>query len=357
MKAQHWVGVGLGICVALYLVYTHLQFFGDLSFLGGILLLEVLIVCLWNYEQRFFVFLLIAFVWAGMHVPLQGTWTAGRWAVLAAGAAAGYAVWLKNPRRPFGTMHLLAFFCVCAAFVSATVSQYVQMASLKACSLLLLFLYCSSGARLAVIDREEPLFFWAGLGKRDRGLRYCILLSSAWADDMGESKLLPGAAMSIGLFPVLLWGWLTSEGPGIRARRLGALLLCTYLVFFSMARAGIVSITVVTLIFCVCLRQYKLLMKSAALLLVLIAVTGIYDPAALNSRLGNSKKRSFTRATRAKGCWARGNHLGRKRFKRSRSIRGLELDTVPVLPARIPEILSVRFLRALRRCASTVAAT
>ena len=300
MKAQHWVGVGLGICLALYLVYTHLQFFGDLSFLGGILLLEVLIVCLWNYEQRFFVFLLIAFVWAGMHVPLQGTWTAGRWAVLAAGAAAGYAVWLKNPRRPFGTIHLLAFFCVCAAFVSATVSQYVQMASLKACSLLLLFLYCSSGARLAVIDREDRFFsglVWGSeIAVYITAFCYLVLGQTIW----GNPNSL-GAAMSIGLFPVLLWGWLTSEGLGIRARRLGALLLCTYLVFFSMARAGIVSITLVTLIFCVCLHQYKLLIKSAALLLVLIAATGIYDPVALNSRLGNFEEAVIYKGHKGEG--------------------------------------------------------
>jgi len=300
MKIQHWMGLVLGSCVALYLLYTHLQFFGDLSFLGGILLLEVLIICIWKYEQRFFVFLLIAFVWAGMHVPLQGTWTAGRWAVLAAGAAAGYAVWLKNPRRSFGAMHLLAFFCVSAAFVSATVSQYVQMASLKACSLLLLFLYCSAGARLAVIDREERFFsglVWGcELAVYITAFCYLVLGQSIW----GNPNSL-GAAMSIGLFPVLLWGWLTSEGLGVRTRRLGALLLCTYLVFFSMARAGIISISLVTAIFCVCLHQYKLLVKAAAILLVLIAVTGIYDPAALNSRLGNLEEAVIYKGHKGEG--------------------------------------------------------
>lgn len=300
MKPLHWIGVALGLILALYALYTHLQYFGDLSFLGGILLLEVLIACIWKYDQRFFVFLLIAFVWAGMHIPLEGTWTAGRWAVLAAGAAVGYVVWLKNPRRPFGTLHLLAFFCVCAAFVSATVSPYIQMASLKASSLLLLFLYCSAGARLAVVDREER--FFAGLIWGSEivvyitAFCYLVLGESIW----GNPNSL-GAATSIGLFPVLLWGWLTSEGIGVRSRRLGALLLCTYLVFFSMARAGMVSIVIVTLVFCFCLHQYKLLVKATAILLVLIAVTGILDPVALGNRLGGLEEAVIYKGHKGEG--------------------------------------------------------
>lgn len=158
VKPLAWVAMGLGLVLSLYFVYAHLQYFGDVSFLGGILLLEVVIVSLWKYDQRFFVVLMISFVWAGMNVPLQGAWTGGRWVVLSAGALVGYIVWMKTPRKAFGRMHLLAFFCVSAAFVSATVSSFVQMASLKALSLLLLFLYCSAGARLAVIGREGRFF-------------------------------------------------------------------------------------------------------------------------------------------------------------------------------------------------------
>jgi O-antigen ligase len=285
LKPVHGLGVVLGLGLVLYLAYSHLQYFGDLSFLGGILLLEVIVVCAWKYDQRFFLFLMIAFLWAGMQIPLKGTWTAARWVVLAAGAATGYAIWLKNPRRAFGTIHLLAFFCVCAAFVSATVSPFVQMASLKASSLLLLFLYCSSGARLAVLDREsrffEGLIWGTEIAVYVTAFCYFVLGQSIW----GNPNSL-GAAMSIGVFPVLLWGWLTTEGIGARARRLGALLLCTYMVFFSVARAAMVSIILVMLVFCFCLHQYKLLVKAVAILVFLIAVSGIYDPAALGNRLG-----------------------------------------------------------------------
>src|SRR5216683_2328788 len=227
---------------------------------AGILLLEIIIASLWNYGQRFFVLLMITFVWAGMHVPLQSAWTAGRWVVLSAGAVVGCIIWTKNPRRRFGALHLIAFFCVCAAFVSATVSPFIQMASLKALSLFLLFLYCASGARVAVLGREDRFFrglLWGSeIAVYATAICYLGLGQSIW----GNPNSL-GAAMSIGLFPILLWGWLTSDRPALRLRRLAALLLCVYLVFFSMARAGMASLILVTLVFCFCLKQYKLLLR------------------------------------------------------------------------------------------------
>ncbi|MGO9862140.1 MAG: hypothetical protein ACLPLR_00900, partial [Terriglobales bacterium] len=57
MKPQQWIGIALGGMLALYFVYSHLQYFGNVSFLGGILLLEVIVIFLWKYEQRFFVLL------------------------------------------------------------------------------------------------------------------------------------------------------------------------------------------------------------------------------------------------------------------------------------------------------------
>ena len=89
VKPLQWAGIVLGVSLVLYFIYFHLQYFGDVTFLGGILLLEVIIASLWKYDQRFFVLLMIAFVWAGMHVPLQGAWTIGRWVVLSAGAVVG----------------------------------------------------------------------------------------------------------------------------------------------------------------------------------------------------------------------------------------------------------------------------
>jgi O-antigen ligase len=288
LKPLHWVGIGLGAILAMYFAYTHLYYFGSISFLGGILLLEILVAGIWRYDQRFFVLLMVAFLWAGLHVPMQGAWTSGRWVVLVAGAAVGCIAWMKTPRRPFGALHLVAFFCICTAFVSATVSPFLQMASLKALSLLLLFLYCASGIRLAVLGREDRFFhglLWGTeIAVYVTAICYFGLGESIW----GNPNSL-GASMSVGVFPVLLWGWFISDVPGVRLRRLAALLLCTYLVFFSGARAGMAAVVLVTLVFCVCLHQYKLLVKTAALLLVLIAVTGVFAPGKLDTKLGDLK--------------------------------------------------------------------
>lgn len=288
MKPLSWAGIIIGIIALLYLLYFHLQYFGNVSLLGMILLLEIIIASLWKYDQRFFVLLMVIFTWAGMRVPLQGAWTIGRWVVLSVGAVVGFIVWSKTPRRPFRAIHLIAFFCVSAAFVSATVSVFVRMASLKALSLSILFLYCASGARLAVFGREERFFqglLWgAEFIVYGTAVCYFGLGMGVWGNPNSM-----GAVMSIVCLPLLLWGWLNSDGPMVRGHRLVALLLCAYLIRFSMARAAMVSAALVILIFCLCLHQYKLLGKIVAFTLVVIALAGMLMPATLSRQLGELK--------------------------------------------------------------------
>jgi len=64
-------------------------------------------------------------------------------------------------------------------------------------------------------------------------------------------------------------------------------LLCTYLILFSMARAAMIATIVVTLVLCLCLRQYKLLVKVTGLVLLMIAATGMLSPQTLDRSLGN----------------------------------------------------------------------
>lgn len=289
MKPSQWAALLGVVAIVLYGIYSHLDYFGNTSYLGAILLLEIIIASIWKYSERFFVLLMVAFVWAGMNVPFEGEWTAGRWVVLFVGAFAGFIVWMKSPRSHFKAIHLIAFFCVGAAFVSASVSPFVQMASFKAFSLLLLLVYCSTGARLGALGREDRFFNGLVLGTE---IVVYITLVSYWVIGRpiwGNPNSL-GAAMSIGVFPVLFWGWLVSDGRGVKTRRLIALVLCTYLIVVSMARAGMAAMFLVTLVVCFCLRQYKILVKVAAFALLLVAVTGMIAPEVLESRFTDVKE-------------------------------------------------------------------
>ena len=93
-----------------------------------------------------------------MSVPFSTVWTAGRWAVLALGAIVGFALYIRSEHPRFSTFHLVAMFTVLAALVSAAVSSFPMLSFMKALSLLLLFLYGSTGARLALGGREEKFF-------------------------------------------------------------------------------------------------------------------------------------------------------------------------------------------------------
>ena len=282
LKPWQWTGLCLGISFGLYFVFFHLQSFRDMSFLGAILAIEIIIVSLWKYDQRVFALILITYILAGVQLPLQGVASLGRWVVLAAGAGAGMVIWLTSPRGKFRTVHLVATFCVLTAFVSASVSQYVQMASLKALSLALLLLYCACGVRLAAVGRENKFFPAVILGAE--AVVYVTAASYALGDAMWGNPNSLGAAMSIGVFPLLLWGWQTSDGLVGKFRKLVALLICTYLVGFSLSRASMISVAVVIVTFCLCLHRYKLLAKIIAVVLFFVAIGGILAPDTLSQQ-------------------------------------------------------------------------
>jgi len=280
-----WTGIALGVLLALYCIFHFFPYFADGTFLGGVLLLEVIVVCLCKYEERFYLLMLVAFAWAGMNLPMESAWMIARWVVLFAGALVGFIVWTKTPRAPFRSLHLIAFFCVCAALVSATVSPLARTASLKALSLLLLFLYCASGGRLAVLGREERFFRGLLLGCEITTYFTVFCYFGLGAAIWGNPNSL-GVAMSVGVFPILFWGWLISDAPLLKFRRLVSLLLCGYLIMVSGERAGMVAAVAATVTFCLCLHQYKLLVKVTALALLLVAVAGVFAPDALTRRLG-----------------------------------------------------------------------
>lgn len=266
----------LFLCL-LYAAQTRPAYFTNFNYLGGVLLLEIMLFAIWHYEKYFFAILILSFLWAGSNFPLSGAGMAIRWVFLGFGALVGVAKWGKIERRHhFSAIHLVALLCVLSAAVSSMVSNRTEMSLLKSLSLFLLFLYCSSGARVAMAGREATFF---------RGfLRACELISYFSAvfylggfEVYGNPNSL-AAVMGVVIVPVLLWGVLVSEDRNVRLRRGLALSLATALLFFSAGRAGFLASAVAATVLCVVLRRQELFLKGAFLLVFLLTVIAVMQP-------------------------------------------------------------------------------
>ncbi len=269
--------LALSCLFAVYAVVYRPVYFSSSDELGILLFLQILLAAIWNYRVRFFPLLLMAFLWAGMMVPLNAAWTSGRWLVLAVGALAGLTVYTRDERHYFGTFHLVALFGVIAAFLSAAVSAYPTLAFLKALSLFLLFLYGSTGARAAVLGREMSFFSNLLLGCELLVYLTAISYFVFHNEIFGNPNSL-GAVMGVVVAPILLWGILVSERPTTHGRRIFAFALALLLLFSSYARAGIAAAAVSCILLCVALRRYRLLFKGAAIALALAAFVAAVVP-------------------------------------------------------------------------------
>jgi hypothetical protein len=94
-------------------------YFSNQTYLGGLLLFELIVAALWMYRKVFFPLILVAFLFAGLDLPLGSFWVTGRWIFLAVGALAGTVIMLKDRSHRVGSFHVLALFCVLAGTVSA----------------------------------------------------------------------------------------------------------------------------------------------------------------------------------------------------------------------------------------------
>lgn len=265
-------------CVcALYAVVLRPAYFSNADGLAALLFIEVLVAAIWNYRARFFLLLLAAFLWAGMALPLSEALTTGRWVVLAVGALAGLIVYARDQRYSFGTFHLVALFCVTAAMVSAAVSAYPSLAFLKGTSLLLLFLYGSTGARLTVMERTT-VFFSSLLTGCELLVYVSAILYFIFRYEIFGNPNSMGAVMGVVALPLLLWGILVSERPTTRWRRTFAFALALVLLFSSYARAGIAAAAVSCFLLCLFLRRYGLLLAGTCVALLLAALVAAIVP-------------------------------------------------------------------------------
>ena len=247
-------------------------------YLSAFIFLQVLLAAIWSFRTRFFPLLMVAFLWAGMGtLPFSGVWTSGRWFVLIVGAAAGCAIYLHEAHHRFYSFHLMALFCVIAALVSAVVSSFPKVALLKALSLLLLFLYTSTGARLAVMaDRERLLrsiIFSVEVLVYFSAVCYFVFHFPVF----GNPNSL-GATMGVAAVPLLLWEKLTNQNVKRNPRINFAFALSVLLLFFSQARAGIIGAVVACGIVCIATRRFRFMIQAGAGALTLAVLAVLLVP-------------------------------------------------------------------------------
>jgi O-antigen ligase len=273
-KVALWLG---GVLLMLLFLRRYLFYFSTPIYLQGLILIEIVVATLWRFEVVFFPFLMLVFLWAGSDPGLlAGVAGSVRWVVLGIGAPAGAFLWMRRRQRAFTALHLAALFCVGSALASAMMSNVPMISLLKVASLFLLFLYASTGARMAIVGREER--FMRGLLLASEVVVFsCALGAILGLSLMGNPNSL-GAVMAVGLTPLLLWGFVVAQTPAERYRRGAVLLLCGVLLYSSLSRASLLAATVSAIVFCVCLRRQRLLLRGAFLCVFFLSVAAVARP-------------------------------------------------------------------------------
>lgn len=275
------IGAAIFVPVVLaYVAYTRPGYFTSQACLVG-LLLEVLIAAVSMYRRVFFPIMLMAFLLAGVDLPVGFGWAAARWLFLAVGATVGFLIMLKDRRLRFGLFHMLACFAVLTALISAFASRYSDVALLKALSLFLLFVYGSTGVRLAATGRESRFIF--GLLT---GVEIFVGVNAAFytvgIEAMGNPNSL-GAVMGFIAAPILLWGALV-EGPSAVQRRRWVLYgICMGMALMSHARAGLAAALISCGLLSLALRRYKLIIEGLVVILILVAAVALFRPQKLSA--------------------------------------------------------------------------
>ena len=291
------LGVGAGI----YLAHSMPGTFGNVAYLGALIFAELLILAVWKYRDLFFVFLMIAFAWTGMALPMKAAAFSMRWVLLATGAIVGFAVFMTQPRHRFGVFHLLAAVSVLGSFISASVSDEPAVSALKALSIALLFLYAACGGRTAIIGREDRFVArWLTASEivvYGTSVCYFLLNFEIW----GNPNSL---GLVIGLTcPVLLWAAILGQSRSERTRRYICFFLAVALLIYSHSRASILASSVAMVTLCILLRKNRLIIQGLAGVLCLISFCAIVAPSTLTSFASESTDTLVYKGKRDEGFW------------------------------------------------------
>jgi hypothetical protein len=286
-KLALMAGIICSVPILLYFAYARPGYFNNPVSLAWFLGAEVMLLVTWLYRRIFLPAVLLVFLLAGMGLPFVGFFFVGRWFFLALGAAVGAFILLKERRHHFRLFHGLAVLAAVAALVSSAVSRYPGFALLRATSLLLLFLYAGTGARLAVSGRENRFISGMVLAAEIfvGATAVCYL---AGIEVMGNPNSL-GAVMAVFAAPILLWATLIDYTPAIHHRRMLLFASAMYLIWYSRSRASLLAVFVSCSLLCLCLRQYKLFAHTMIILLILGTGTAIFHPESLHNMVSSTK--------------------------------------------------------------------
>ena len=269
--------VVLGLLVGYFFVETHPGYFNNVDYLAALVLLQLVMASLWKYEVVFFPLLMGFFLWGGMDLPYSSAGMTARWLVLVVAASAGFVMWMRLRQHSYNAFHLVAFFCVAAAFVSALVSADPPTSLLKVLSLFLLFLYGATGARLALLGRETKFIKGLIIGCEITVYASAISYLGLGAPIWGNPNSL-GAVMGVAVVPILLWAVIVAETRGQRYRCLLALLMAGILLYVALSRASMLAAAVAVIALCASLRRQRLLLQGAFVGVFVLACAAIVNP-------------------------------------------------------------------------------
>jgi O-antigen ligase len=252
--------------------------FANSTYLGAIIAIELVLACLWSFEKVFFPVTMWCFLSAATALPFAAESFTVRWLFLAVGAFAGAVIWIRSNRiKHFGVFHLIALFAVLSALASASTSGTPVTALLKVGSLFLLFLYASTGGRVALAGREAS--FVRGLVLACEILVFATALFYFAGHNLFGNPNNLGAFIGVVAIPVLLWAALVAESRGERQRHYTALALCVVLLYVSVCRAAIVADAAVMVALTMGLRRPRLLLKTAFVAIFFLEAVAVANPA------------------------------------------------------------------------------
>lgn len=285
----------MALLLLFFIVERRPGLFANVTILGAILALEIVLACLWRFKEVFFPVTMGCFVLAGTGLPFSAESFTLRWLFLAVGALAGFILWMgSNRQQHFGPFHLIALLCVLSALASASTSNVPVTALLKVGSLFLLFLYSSTGGRIALAGREKS--FVRGLVLTCEILVFVVSISYfAGYNIFGNPNNL-GAIVGVVATPILLWAALIAENRSERQRRYTALMLCGVLLYLTVCRAAIVADGALVVALTVALRRPRLLVRAAFVGALFLETMAVANPSHMSEFMNSLSGRLIYKA-------------------------------------------------------------